>query len=96
MTFQVSDLKGSNFLDLIDSNDNILEPIYSKGSTWLQHFDHSNMLYARAIRVIMNHAPIGEYWLQFFPSKEFSCPCDLYPIESRRHILYECRRFNEY
>ena len=78
MMFQVSDLKESNFLDLVNSNDNILEPIYSKCNTWLQH-----MLYARAIRVIMNHAPIGEYWLQVFPSKEFSCPYNLYPIELR-------------
>ena len=63
MTFQASDLKESNFLDLVDSNDNILEPTYSKGSTWLQYFGHSNMLCARATRVITNHAPIGEYWL---------------------------------
>jgi len=33
MTFQVSDLKGRNFMDLIDSDNNVLEPIYSKGST---------------------------------------------------------------
>jgi len=63
MTFQVSDLKGNNFLDLVDSDDNILEPIYSKGGTWLQHFSHSNTLCARATRAITNHAPIGEYWL---------------------------------
>jgi len=35
MTFQVLDLKGNNFLDLVDSNDNILEPTYSKGGIWL-------------------------------------------------------------
>ena len=26
----------------------------------------------------------------------FSCPCGLYLIESRRHILHKYRRFNEY
>ena len=31
MTFQASDLKGSNFIDLINSNNNILEPTYCKG-----------------------------------------------------------------
>ena len=44
MTFQVSDMKGRHFLELIDSNNNILEPSYSKGSTWLKHFGYSNML----------------------------------------------------
>ena len=96
MTFQVLDLKGRNFMDLVDSDNNVLEPIYSKGSTWLQYFGHSNTLCARAIRAITNHAPIGEYQLQFFLNEEFNCPCGLYPIEMRRHILYKCRRFNKY
>ena len=33
MTFQVSDLKGRNFMDLVNSDNNILEPTYSKDST---------------------------------------------------------------
>jgi len=96
MTFQVSDMKGRNFLELVDSDNNILEPTYSKGGTWLQFVGHSNMLCARATRAITNHAPISEYRLRFFPREEFSCPCGLYPIETRQHILHECRRFNEY
>ena len=96
MTFQVSDLKGRNFLDLVGSDNNILEPTYCKGSTWLQFFGHSNMLCARATRAITNHALIGEYCFHFFPKEEFSCPCGLYSIEIRWHILHECRRFNEY
>ena len=31
--FQALDLKGRNFMDLADSNNNVLEPIYSKSST---------------------------------------------------------------
>jgi len=96
MTFQASDLKGNNFLDLVNSNDKILEPRYSKGGTWLQYVGHSNMLCARATRVITNHAPISEYCLHFFPREEFSCLCGLHSIEMRCYILYECRRFNEY
>jgi len=61
MTFQVSDLKGKSFLDLVDGDDNILEPFYCKGGTWLQFFSHSNMLCTRAMRAITNHAPIGEF-----------------------------------
>ena len=30
-------------------------------------FGHSNSLYARATRAIVNHAPIREYHLRFFP-----------------------------
>jgi len=31
MTFQASDIKGRHFLDLVDSDNNVLEPVYSKG-----------------------------------------------------------------
>ena len=83
MTFQVSDLKSRNFLELIDSDNNILEPIYSKGSTWLQFIGHSNMLCMRATGTITNHASISKYCLCFFPREEFSCPCGFYSIKTR-------------
>ena len=96
MMFQASDLKGNQFLDLLDDNNNIIEPSYIKGGLWLKTFGHSNSLCVCATRAITNHAPIGEYRLRFFPRKEFKCPCGLYPIESRCHILHECGRFNGY
>ena len=96
MTFQASDGKGRNFLDLLDDEFNVIEPHFTKGGPWLQTFGHSNSLCARAVRAITNHAPIGEYRLRFFPGMDFSCPCSNYPIETRRHILHECRRFNGY
>ena len=96
MTFQVSEGKGKQFLDLLDDDLNAIEPSYTKGGPWLQMFGHSNSLCARATRAITNHAPTGEYRLQFFPNLDFSCPCNNYPIESRRHILHECQRFNGY
>jgi len=96
MIFQASDLKGNHFLNLVDGDNKLLEPLYIKGGLWLQNFGHSNLLCTRATRAITNHAPIGEYRLRFFPSKELSCPCGQYPIESRRHILHECKRFNKY
>jgi len=83
MMFQVSDLKSRSFLDLVDSDDSILEPSYCKGGTWLKYFGHSNMLCARATRAITNHAPIEEYQFYFFPNEVFSCLCGIYPIESR-------------
>ena len=96
MTFQASDQRGRNFSDLVDSENQILEPTYSKGGAWLQYVGHSNTLCVRAARAIINHTPIGEYRLCFFPREEFSCPCGFYPIETRHHILHQCRRFNEY
>jgi len=96
MTFQASDLKGRNFLELVDNDNNTLEPTYCKGGTWLQFFGHSNTLCTRATRAITNHALIGEYCLRFFPNEEFPCPYGLYSIEMRWHILHKCRRFNEY
>ena len=96
MTFQASEGKGKYFLDLLDNDLNPIEPSYTKDSLWLQMFGHSNSLCAHAMRAITNHAPIREYQLRFFPSLDFSCPCNNYPIESRRHILHECKRFNRY
>jgi len=96
MTFQASEGKGKHFLDLLDNDLNPIEPSYTKGGSWLQMFGHSNSLCARATRAITNHAPIREYRLRFFPSLDFLCPCNNYPIESRRHILHKCKRFNGY
>jgi len=35
MIFQALDLKGRNFLELVDNNNKLLEPTYCKGSSWL-------------------------------------------------------------
>ena len=72
MHFQALDDKGQHFLELLDDDSKPIEPLISKGGTWLK------------------------YCLRFFPWKEFKCPCGLYPIESRWHILHECRRYDNY
>ena len=96
MTFQASDLKGKQFLDLLDNHYNIIEPSYVKGGSWLKVFSHSNSLCACAIYAITNYTPIGKYRLRFFSREEFKCLYKSYPIELRCHILYECGRFNKY
>ena len=53
-------------------------------------------MYAKATKVITNHAPIGKYKLRFFLRKDFSCLYRLDPIELRHHILHEYKRFNNY
>jgi len=60
MTFQVLDLKGKQFLNLLDGDNDIIEPSYIKEESWLKSFSHSNSLCAQATRAITNHAPIGE------------------------------------
>ena len=42
---------------------------YINGESWLKFIGYSNSLYARAIRAIINHAPIGEYRLHFSQKK---------------------------
>ena len=95
-SFQLSDFKGKNFLELLDSNLKPIKLSAIRGGPWLQQFSHSNSLCTRATRAIINHAPISEYYLRFFPREEFLCPCSLYPIETRWHILHDCKRFNKY
>ena len=83
MTFQASDLKGRQFLNLLDVDFNIIELCYAKGGPWLKLFEYSNSLHIYTTRAITNHAPIGKYRLRFFPREEFKCLCGLYPIKSR-------------
>ena len=96
MIFQVSDFKGKYFLDLLYDNLNLIESSYIKGGSWIKHFRHSNSLCTRVTRAITNHAPIGKYYLQFFSYEKFSYLCRFYPIAIRCHILYKCKKFNNY
>jgi len=61
MSFQVSNTKSHNFIDLLDKNSNSIKLYITKGDPWLKFFSYSNSLYVRAIRAIVNHALIGEY-----------------------------------
>jgi len=83
MTFQASDAKERQFLELLNDNLLSIEPSYSKEGLWLKFFDHSNLLCARALRAIVNHASIEKYHLRFFLQEEFKCPCGQYLIKMR-------------
>ena len=65
--FQALDLKGQQFLDLVDHDNIPIELSCSNGRSWLKFIDYSNSLCARVMRAIVNHTPIGEYRLHFFP-----------------------------
>ena len=94
MMFQASDTKGGHFLDLLNNNLQFIESTYSKGGSWLRFFGHSNSLYARATRAIVNHMPTVEYQLRFFSKEELKYLYGIYPIKTRQHILHECKRYN--
>jgi len=49
MIFQASDSKGKQFLNLLDSNDNIIELSYIKEESWLKFISHSNLLCASVV-----------------------------------------------
>jgi len=99
MTFQASNLKGKQFLNLLDNNNtttsslnlSILKKGLGSKYSVIQIF-----LCTYAMRAITNHAPTGKYRLRFFPKEEFKCPCRSYPIKSKHYILHECGRFNGY
>ena len=96
ITFQASDLKDNYFLDLLNNKLYTIKSLYIKEDPWIIYFGHSNLLCARATRVITNHAPTGEYYLRLFPREDFSCPYRVYPIETKCYILYNCRKYNKY
>ena len=93
---QVSDLKENHFLELLDNNFHPIQPTYTRNGAWLKTIGFSNSLCVRATRAITSHAPIGKFYIRFFPKEDFSCPCGSYPIESRWYILHKCRRYNNY
>ena len=76
MMFQASYLKENQFLDLVDDDNNIIEPTYVKERSWLKVFGHSNSLCACDTRAISNHAFIVKFRLRFFPREEFKCLCN--------------------
>ena len=96
MTFQMSDHRVNHFLKLLDNKYLSIKLIYIKGSSWLKQFSYLNFLYIRATRAIINYTPMKEYCLRFFPRINFKYLCELYPIESKQHILYEYRKYNKY
>jgi len=95
MSFQASDRKGKNFLEITDNKGKTLKPSYKKGGSWLSYFGYSNSTCARITRLITNHASTREYHQRFFPQEEILCNCGLNLLETRDHILYECKKYNE-
>ena len=88
--------QGKKILNLLNDNLTNIEPLYTNRGLWIKYFSHSNLLYAKATHAITNYTLIREYHLRFFLREKFSCLYRSYPIKSRYHIFYKCRRFNKY
>jgi len=65
--FTKDDTRGWDFLTTRMNKHDESRPTYAKGGTWLSFFGHSITLYVRAVRTILNHAPIGEDRARFRP-----------------------------
>ena len=91
MNFQASDYKGRNFLNLNNNNGNPICPTYLKGKAQLKDFSFSNLLCTCITRLTTNHTPIGEYRQRYFPNISIVCLCGNSSIETRIHILYNCK-----
>ena len=73
ITFQASNTRDKNFLDLLDNDIHLSKLSYTKGDSWIKYFGYLNSLCTRATKAIINHTLIGEYYLSFFSNKDFSC-----------------------
>ncbi|XP_006456644.1 hypothetical protein AGABI2DRAFT_146415 [Agaricus bisporus var. bisporus H97] len=98
--------KGNSWYDTTDKEGNEVLPSHLQGGPWFQSYQgvraaDNSLLFARLMRVMCNHAPIGEYKVRFFPKEPYkSCQCDLKSPETRQHLLMVCplfvRRINHY
>ncbi|XP_006455393.1 hypothetical protein AGABI2DRAFT_121315 [Agaricus bisporus var. bisporus H97] len=98
--------KGNSWYDITDKEGNEVLPSHLQGGPWFQNYQgvkaaNNSPLFARLMRVMCNHAPIGEYRVRFFPNEPYkACQCDLKSPETRQHLLMVCplfvRRINHY
>ncbi|XP_006463082.1 hypothetical protein AGABI2DRAFT_119905 [Agaricus bisporus var. bisporus H97] len=98
--------KGNSWYEITDKEGNEVLPSHLQGGPWFQSYQgvkaaNLSPLFARLMRVMCNHAPIGEYRVRFFPKEPYkSCQCDLKSPETQQHLLMVCplfvRRINHY
>jgi hypothetical protein len=53
-------------------------------------------VHSRIIQTITGHGFRGDYYARFVPSESTACPCGEEPMQTREHILIECRLFEPY
>ncbi|KAI0073747.1 hypothetical protein K474DRAFT_1573738, partial [Panus rudis PR-1116 ss-1] len=50
-------------------------------------------IYGLVFQCRTGHAFIGEYYQRFVPTEDVACPCG-FPLQTRKHILLDCPRYN--
>ena len=89
--FKDSKKKGQLFLEFEDNNQRVIKLTYTKGGSWLPHIGSSNSVCARFTRMMLGHAPIGEYQQRFFPNMAIHYLYGEADIETREHIFMQCK-----
>ena len=84
--------RGNGFMLLTNDNHSTLTPSSKGGGLWLKKWRHSPPLFARLTCAVLLHAPIGQYKRRFFLKEDPSCPCGRAPVETRAHIIHNCKR----
>ncbi|KAJ3518886.1 hypothetical protein NMY22_g13456 [Coprinellus aureogranulatus] len=83
------DYRGHQFLVLRHPKGKPLPPVYANGGAYLCHVNGDPKMCARFCHAILNHAPIGEYYVRFNIPEDPECECGC-PIQTRRHIFVQC------
>ena len=82
--------RGSHFLVSKDIDGRSIKPSTVKGGPWLQISGNNSEVFARMCRTILNHAPIGAYYLRFHLDEPIRCNCGRVAVQTRMHLLMSC------
>jgi hypothetical protein len=88
--FQSPSYRGRNFLNLLGKKDKPRVPTYLAGGSWLPDLGDARAC-ARVCRVILNHAPMGEFRVRYNLGGFCNCEyCDTGARQTRAHLLGVC------
>ncbi|KAJ3532362.1 hypothetical protein NMY22_g7768 [Coprinellus aureogranulatus] len=82
------DYRGHQFLVLRDPKGKPLPPAYANGGAYLRHVNGDPKMCARFCRAILNHAPIGEYYLWFNIPEDPDAVCSQLATGTRSHLSH--------
>jgi len=91
--FSKGETRGHSYLITKTNERDETLPSYAKVGTWLSHVGHTIAPCARAMRVILFHAPISEYRATFFLTEPVACGEG--DLEARQHILTAFPRYKD-
>jgi hypothetical protein len=94
------DYRGNHFLPLYEDihRKRPLQPTHVKRGPWLKYLwmeGADNPLVARFCCAVLNHAPIGAFRAWLNVTEDPSCSCGETTVESREHILFYCRKYQD-